>query len=211
MAAGGFAMLVWFITARRDASPMTLYAGCRSAGLFLLATAATSPDIWIAAAALYPGDSHHTLPGLSGLAVFLLAVVLALCGVGAARIATMRLSAMGPPVALWIVAPVAAGSIFTIALIAAPQLFYAAYQLIFDGLPVQGVIDPQRTLARLPALLFWQPGQSMAADGTAITLHAMILAAVAETARLHHLTVLRFCIVLGICRFLLNLPALSAF
>lgn len=211
VATGGFAAMVWFITSRHATGPVTLLVRCEFSGLFLLATAASSPELWIAVATLYPGDSHHTLPGLSGLFVFLLAVILALCGVSVAQVMTERLSRLGPPAVLWAVAPIAAAMVFTIAIIAAPQVFYMAYLTIFDGLPMQGVIDPIRTLARLPSILFWHPGQSMSADGTSLVLHAMILVALAETARLHHLTFFPFCIVLGICRFLLNIPAFSTF
>lgn len=204
-------MAMWFIMPRPDTGRSTLAGRGGFAGLFLLATAISSPDLWRAAATLYPGDSHHTLPGLSGLAVFLLATVLAVCGVVVAQIATLRLATIGPPAVLWVVAPVTAVLIFTLANIAAPQVFYTVYLMIFDGLPVQGVIDPGRTLARLPTILFWQPGQSMSADGASLLLHTMILVALAETARLRQLTVFHFSASLGIFRFLLNLPALSAF
>lgn len=211
VASAGFSVLLWPLIGREKPAGHGLAGSIATAMMMLGAVAVTAPGLWSPVIARYPGDSHHTLPGLTGLYIFLLATALAVAGVIAARSLTRWLWYSMDGRLFRVLAPASVILVFALASLLVPQVFYTAYLVIFDNLPLQWVIEPGQTVQRLGAVLLWHPGQSLSQDGAAVTLHAMLLTALAETFRLYRVTVWPFLGALCVSRLLLNLPAMIAF
>lgn len=128
----------------------------------------------------YQGDSFHTLGPLQAGGLILLSGLM-VCGV---LFFTMKAF---DGLQYYLRDPFSGLSILPVAVLAfmlwdflAPQVYYAYYLLIFDGLPLQWVLHPDRILERLIAFVTPGPKVSLADDTAALMLHALILLGIAK-------------------------------
>ena len=128
----------------------------------------------------YPGDSFHTLGVGQAVGLVLLSAAMAAAVLLAARgAAGAAMSYLRDPIGSLAVLPMAV-VLFLIWDFLAPQLYYGYYLLIFDGLPLQWVLHPDRVLTRLIAFLTPGGTGSLSQDTAALMLHALLLLAAAK-------------------------------
>ena len=149
---GGWLSLFWlalFWLMSMDDQP-SLGLGAFAAVASVLAVCVNTPDLWLAAGAGHPGDSFWTLSrfGRAGVAAIAL---LGLTGIYLLSGWKSRwLLRGGSTSAALLVLDLTLGLlIFAVLFALSPQVFYTFYQLLFDGLPPQWQIDPERDIARL--------------------------------------------------------------
>jgi len=128
----------------------------------------------------YPGDSFHTLGMVqaAGLVVLSSAMVTGVLLVAKAGAASFQYY-LREPVASLVILPFVL-LLFLIWDFFAPQIYYGYYLVIFDGLPLQWVLHPDKVLERLLAFVTPGPAVSLANDTAALLLHTLLLMAVAK-------------------------------
>jgi len=117
---------------------------------------ALTPALWLAAADGYTGDSFWTLSTFGRLGVVAISV-LGMAALGACIAwKTRRLRRTLPQVPtaiLWVCDVLIGVLLFALIFSVSPQIFYSFYQLIFDGLPQQWVIDGPLNWDRLAEVI----------------------------------------------------------
>ena len=128
----------------------------------------------------YPGDSFHTLgmPQAVGLVVLSAAMVAVVLLVAKSAAESFQFY-LREPVASLVLLPFVL-LLFLIWDFLAPQIYYGYYLVIFDGLPLQWVLHPDKILERLIAFLTPGPAVSVANDTAALVLHTLLLLGAAK-------------------------------
>lgn len=160
-----------------------LRGGARSVGWVALGVAVAAPGLWAQARAGWPGDSFHTLFVHERVIVAALATALALIYLRLvdrlARLVLKRVAARALAAPLAVTAAVA---IFIVGFALSPQVFYAYYRLVFEGLPAQWVINPGLTLERLRNALVFPSDGALADQAAALLFWTGVGLAVARAA-----------------------------
>ncbi len=123
----------------------------------------------------YPGDSFHTLgmPQAAGLVLLSAAMTAGILLVAKSAAESFQYY-LREPVASLVILPFAL-LLFLIWDFLAPQIYYGYYLVIFDGLPLQWVLHPDKILERLIAFMTPGPAVSLANDTAALMLHTLLL------------------------------------